>query len=64
MSWIIDATFVGHDLNRGTSSFVKPARSAPDPRENEAVREMVHAYEPDGPQLDSTGEVRTDPTAA
>ena len=32
--------------------------------EDEAVREMVHAYEPDGPQLDSAGEVRTDPTAA
>jgi single-strand DNA-binding protein len=57
VTWIVDATFVGHDLNKGTSSFVKTARAMPrDPREDEAVREMVHAYEPDGPQLDAAGE--------
>src|SRR3954454_5073046 len=56
VSWIIDATFVGHDLNRGTSAFLKTLRQMRDPRETEEVREMVHAYEPDGPQLDSAGE--------
>jgi len=57
VSWIVDATFVGHDLNKGTSSFVKTARAVPaDPREDEAVREMVHAYDADGPQLDGAGE--------
>jgi single-strand DNA-binding protein len=57
VSWVIDATFVGHDLNRGTSSFEKVSRSTTrDPREHEAVREMVHAYDPDGPQLDASGE--------
>ena len=56
VTWIIDATFVGHDLTKGTSSFVKTARALRDPRENEAVREMVHAYEPDGPQLDAAGD--------
>jgi single-strand DNA-binding protein len=57
VSWIIDATSVGHDLTKGTSSFLKTARStAADPREQEEVREMVHAYQPDGPQLDATGE--------
>jgi len=74
VSWLVDATFVGHDLTKGTSSFVKTVRSARDPREDESVREMVHGHEPDGPQLDSAGdpvapssspaEVRTDPTAA
>jgi single-strand DNA-binding protein len=33
VKWVIDATFVGHDLNRGTSGFVKTARSVPDPHE-------------------------------
>lgn len=57
VSWIVDATFVGHDLNRGTSSFAKVSRSVPrDPREHEAVREMVHAYDAEGPQLDEAGE--------
>jgi single-strand DNA-binding protein len=56
VTWIIDATFVGHDLTKGTSSFVKTAKALRDPRENEEVREMVHAYEPDGPQLDAAGD--------
>ena len=56
VTWVVDATFVGHDLTKGTSSFVKTARANRDPRENEAVREMVHAYEPDGPQLDGAGD--------
>jgi single-strand DNA-binding protein len=55
VSWIVDATFVGHDLNRGTAVFVKAARSgAPDPLD-EAVREMVHAFDPVGPRLDADG---------
>jgi single-strand DNA-binding protein len=57
VTWVVDANFVGHDLNRGTSSFEKTARVSPrDPRETEAVREMVHAYQADGPQLDAAGE--------
>ena len=52
----IEAFSVGHDLSKGTSSFVKSTRVAKDPREDEAVREMVHAYDADGPQLDSGGE--------
>ena len=57
VSWVVDATFVGHDLTKGTSSFAKTARATSrDPREDEAVREMVHAYDPDGPQLDAAGE--------
>jgi len=57
VTWVVDATFVGHDLNKGTSSFEKTARATPrDPGENEVVREVLHAYEVDGPQLDSAGE--------
>ncbi len=56
VQWIVDASWVGHDLSKGTGAFVKTARAAKDPREDEAVREVVHAYEPDGPQLDSAGE--------
>jgi single-strand DNA-binding protein len=57
VTWVVDATFVGHDLNKGTTSFEKAARATPrDPRENEAVREMVHAYQADGPQLDAAGD--------
>ncbi len=28
VTWVVDATFVGHDLTRGTSSFVKTARAS------------------------------------
>jgi single-strand DNA-binding protein len=57
VSWIIDATSVGHDLTKGTSTFLKTARpSTADPREQEEVREMVHAHQADGPQLDAAGE--------
>ena len=57
VSWIIDATFVGHDLTKGTSSVHQDRTAQPaDPRESEEVREMLHAHEPDGPQLDAAGE--------
>ncbi len=57
VSWLIDATFVGHDLSKGTTTFEKTARATPrDPLENEAVREMVHAHQAEGPQLDAAGE--------
>ena len=56
VSWILDATFVGHDLNRGTAAFTKTTRAVRDPREDETVREVVHAYAADGPQLDEAGQ--------
>ena len=56
VQWVIDATFVGHDLTKGTSSFLKTAKAVRDPRENDDVRAMVHAYDHDEPQLDSAGE--------
>ena len=57
VTWVLDATFVGHDLTKGTSAFTKTAKAVTrDPREDDAVREMLHAYEADGPQLDGAGE--------
>jgi single-strand DNA-binding protein len=57
VSWIVYATFVGHDLTKGTSIFEKtPKSAAADPIEAEAVREMLHSHEPGGPQLDAQGE--------
>jgi len=48
---------VGHDLNRGTTHFAKAARNAPvDPIQDESVKELLHGYAPDGPQLDSDGQ--------
>jgi single-strand DNA-binding protein len=58
VSWIVEASFVGHDLSKGTSAFAKAARGAvSDPGLEESVREMVHAYEPTGPRLDAEGNV-------
>jgi single-strand DNA-binding protein len=57
VTWVLDATFVGHDLTKGTSAFTKTAKAITrDPREDDAVREMRHAYEADGPQLDGAGD--------
>jgi len=57
VSWVVDATFVGHDLTKGTSAFTKSARAGtPDPRESEVVRELLHGYAADGPQLDGAGD--------
>ena len=57
VSWIVDATFVGHDLNKGTSSFEKTARATPrEPQEAGAVRGMLHANQADGPQVESAGD--------
>lgn len=56
VSWIVDATFVGHDLTKGASSFLKSVKTQTDPARDEAVRAVVHGYAADGPQLDSQGQ--------
>lgn len=56
VTWVVEAAFVGHDLNRGTTTFAKSARTAATPDESPEVREVVHGYPADGPQLDHTGE--------
>ena len=58
VSWVVDAGFVGHDLNRGSSTFTKRIGTGADELANdEAVREMRHTMGVDGPQLTSSGEV-------
>lgn len=56
VKWIIDATFVGHDLGKGTSTWTKTVKPVQDPRESDEVREIVHAYDEEGPQLDDVGQ--------
>lgn len=57
VSWIVDASFVGHDLNRGTSYFTKAVRTvAAEAVVDEGLREQLHSYDPVGPQLDSAGD--------
>jgi single-strand DNA-binding protein len=56
VSWIVEATFVGHDLTKGTSAFVKAVRATtPDPGQDDAVRAALHSFDPVGPKLDSDG---------
>ncbi|HET8602850.1 MAG TPA: single-stranded DNA-binding protein [Marmoricola sp.] len=62
VTWIVDAQQVGHDLAKGTSTFLKSTAPAGDPLQDDSVREVVHSYEVDGPQLDSHGEA-VDPAA-
>ena len=60
---VVDATFVGHDLNRGTSTFLKaPRRERPD-ADTTALREALHELPTDTPQLDSEGREREAPAA-
>jgi single-strand DNA-binding protein len=54
VQWVVDATFVGHDLTKGTSRFQKAAQVGQDPREDDAVRELA-APGPDGPRPDASG---------
>lgn len=64
VTWVVDAQQIGHDLSKGTSTFLKSvAPPAADPRQDEGVREMVHSYDADGPQLDSRGQERAEPAA-
>jgi hypothetical protein len=59
----VDAQQVGHDLTKGTSTFLKSSSGATDPTQDEAVKEMLHSYDVDGPQLDSSGSERVEPAA-
>lgn len=58
VAWVVDATFVGHDMSKGASTFTKALRTpAPDPGDDESVKELIHGYDPVGPRLDADGEV-------
>jgi single-strand DNA-binding protein len=61
VTYVVEATYVGHDLNRGTASFLKssrPERVEADEETENAVKEMIHEVPADLPQLDSFGDTR------
>ncbi|HET8603308.1 MAG TPA: single-stranded DNA-binding protein [Marmoricola sp.] len=55
VTWVVDAQQVGHDLTKGTSTFLKGSSAQPDPTQDQGVKELLHSYDVDGPQLDSSG---------
>ncbi len=59
---VVEATYVGHDLTRGTAVFVKAARPSArrrGRRRDAALKELLHDPGVDLPQLDSLGQSRT-----
>ncbi len=60
-SLVVEATFVGHDLTRGTSTFVKKARpERQDVDPHEEVHQMIAGQAEDPPAMDSWGNARPD----
>lgn len=57
VTWVIDATFVGHDLTKGTAVFVKTPKALADPWDDADVKAAVHAYPTDGPKVSPLGEI-------
>jgi single-strand DNA-binding protein len=61
VTYVVEAAFVGHDLNRGTSVFARASRAERVDTEDEAdsaVKELIHGGDVDLPQLDSFGQQR------
>ncbi len=59
-TYVVEALHVGHDLARGTSSFLRsvlPARAEDDDADS-AVKELLHEQPGELPQLDRDGRVR------
>lgn len=62
---VVDATSVGHDLSRGTSTFLKAAKpERPDTDVHEEVNEMIHAQVGQEGQLTSWGDPVPSPRQA
>jgi single-strand DNA-binding protein len=62
VTYVVEASHVGHDLSRGTTAFVKAARAERPEAEDETestVKELLHGQGVDLPQLDSFGQQRT-----
>ena len=62
---VVEASFVGHDLSKGTSRFLRVSRQerTTAPEDSEEVKQLVHGFDPDGPQLDADGQPRQAPAA-
>ncbi len=61
---VVEASYVGHDLTRGTSVFVRAARpERPEAEDDDqALKELFHSSDGDLPQLDSLGQQRPAPS--
>lgn len=60
-TYVVDALFVGHDLNRGTTAFLRamrPERVEPDDETDSEIKALIHGQSDDLPQLDSSGNPR------
>lgn len=63
-TYVVDATVVGHDLNRGQSTFLKSSRPGRDEVEDEAeaeIKELLHRELEDLPRIDSFGNPLPEP---
>jgi single-strand DNA-binding protein len=58
-TYVVEASYVGHDLSRGTSIFLKapsrPDRMEADEESDTEVKALIHGQGDDLPQLDSLG---------
>jgi single-strand DNA-binding protein len=62
--YVVVATSVGHDLNRGTTTFVKAARRVTESAPGDTrLSEVIHSYDDSGPRLDEDGEVISESAA-
>lgn len=64
VSYVVEATCVGHDLSRGTAVFAKTSRPERVETEEEAdpvVKEIIHDTSFETPQLDSFGRRKDEP---
>ncbi|MGA8209939.1 MAG: single-stranded DNA-binding protein [Nocardioidaceae bacterium] len=58
VTYVVEATSVGHDLTRGTGSFeraTRPERPEGEDGSDQALKELLHDAPGDLPQLDSLG---------
>jgi single-strand DNA-binding protein len=58
---VVDASFVGHDLSRGTSVFMKTSRPDRNEADESEIQEMIHRESDDLPALDSWGDPIAEP---
>jgi single-strand DNA-binding protein len=61
VTYVVDATTVGHDLTRGTASFLRstrPERVDTEEETNAVLKEVLHDQPGDLPQLDNLGRQR------
>ena len=61
VTYVVEATTVGHDLTRGTGTFLRsarPERVDTEEETNAVLKEVLHDQPADLPQLDSLGRQR------